>query len=347
MTSPLPPKRRDSVNLANLLRQDRTRLGQLDRGLVGGRFPSARPLKPSTADADLEDDAPDDQILFRNVDTVTATGPGTLTFPLSYEPIDGSLQVWWGGVPQPPTEWTLNGSTVTIPDPDSRIAAGRKFTAYYAYNDVEADVPTLDAITFRGLSKTIGALSTPVPAATQVGDTLLVIMVNLNGTIDAACTDSRVTEVDSALMTSPRTTHFSRVYMGTATTLADLNFTGPSPGNDLTVFVLAFAEPMTATSHAGTDSANTTPKAAPAVASSAALCVATQANNVTSGGSPVISGTGWTAVSDSGSNGNLTEFAVAKFLDTLASTTPAGTVSMGTGDGTKGFWVLTIGVHPA
>jgi hypothetical protein len=49
-------------------------------------------------------------------------------------------------------------------------------------------------------------------------------------------------------------------------------------------------------------------------------------------------------VSDSGTVGNFSEFAVATFLDNAATTTPAGSVAAGSGDHDKGFWVLTIGV---
>ena len=76
---------------------------------------------------------------FRNRDTFIATGPGTQTFTLTYVPLEGSLQVWWGGIPQSPTEWGRAGATVTIPDPDSRIKAGHVFSAYYAYDSLSPE----------------------------------------------------------------------------------------------------------------------------------------------------------------------------------------------------------------
>jgi hypothetical protein len=143
----------------------------------------------------------------------------------------------------------------------------------------------------------------------------------------------------------PDLSHMARVYMGKATTLDALTLASPTGVPDMTAFVLSFVESMAVTVTANTDSeVSPSTKAISAVSSSAALCVSAVANAVTTGGSPVISGTGWTTVSDSGPSGNFREFAVATFLDNAATTTPAGSVSAGSGDHGKGFWVLTIGV---
>lgn len=80
---------------------------------------------------------------FVNTDTTTATGPGQLQFQLTYTPRPGSLQVWWAGLPQPPTEWSLSGNVVTIPDPNSVIKSGQVFTAYYAHDSTEEPITTI------------------------------------------------------------------------------------------------------------------------------------------------------------------------------------------------------------
>lgn len=72
-------------------------------------------------------------IAFCDTDKVVATGPGILYLQLSYVPIPGSLEVFWGGLSQPPTEWTLSGNVVTITDPGNVIRSGHTFTACYAY----------------------------------------------------------------------------------------------------------------------------------------------------------------------------------------------------------------------
>lgn len=82
---------------------------------------------------------PDIVVGFENSDSVVATGPGTVLLQLTYLPNPvKSLQVWWGGVPQPPTEWTLVGNVVIIPDPTGIVRAGHKFTAYYRYTSIGA-----------------------------------------------------------------------------------------------------------------------------------------------------------------------------------------------------------------
>lgn len=149
MTSPRPPRLRDTRSLVDRVRQDRQNLQQLGVGFVGGRFPPARPLGSAAYVGDIEDDeATDgdtDQIAFCNTDQVVASGPGTVTLPLTYEPIDGSLHVRWNTLDQPTTEWALSGQTVTIPDPTSTIAAGDVLTAAYAYHpsDGVADIGDL------------------------------------------------------------------------------------------------------------------------------------------------------------------------------------------------------------
>lgn len=168
MTSPLPPKRRDSVNLANMLRQDRQRLSQLDRGLVFGKFPPARPLKPRWDDGGEDDDL-DEVISFWNTDRVAAKSAGTITLLLTYEPLDGSLHIRWNGIDQPPAEWRLDGRVVTFTDP--HIHVGDVLTAAYAYIEPDAATSTsLESLVLRGVTTHTGAL----PVETQVGDFVVV-----------------------------------------------------------------------------------------------------------------------------------------------------------------------------
>lgn len=283
------------------------------------------------------------QVLFRNTDamTVDAVGPQN-NFPLTYAPIDGSLQVWWNGHPQPPTEWSVSGATVTIPDATNRLKVGDKLQAYYAY-DPSAPRPILRSITLRGTSSVGGVATVSLPTGTVIGDTILLIVMNLSGSQNAGCGDQRVSLVDSAGMLPTGTVDFVRVYMGTATSLADLTISATYP-SQVSAFVLTFAEAMAPKTWSHTDNANTSPKSIPSINGSAALCVAAQANSTATGGSPVISGTGWSFVADSGTWGNSNEFAVASFLNLAATSSPAGSVTKGSGDGAKGFWAVTIGV---
>lgn len=140
--SPLPPRRRDSRNLADLIRQNKTNLGQLGRGFVGGRDPRIRPLGSAALYGDLEDDSSDidtERIEFSNSDRVVASTDGTVTLVLTHQPIDGSLHVRWDGDDLEPTEWTLSSRTLTFTN--QHVKVGDIITAAYAYYPSDA-VPT-------------------------------------------------------------------------------------------------------------------------------------------------------------------------------------------------------------
>lgn len=189
MTSPLPPRRRDSRDLADLIRQGRTNARQLGVGFAGGRFPPIRPLGATALYGDNEDDTASDAIGFENTDTATASGPGPVTFHLTHTPIDGSLHIRWNGIDQPASEWVLVDSTVTIPDPTSVIESGDVFTAAYAYL-LDADDAGLDWSLVGITTVNTPTTSVALPAGTQAGD-LIIFAVASAGASTAS--DSRLT----------------------------------------------------------------------------------------------------------------------------------------------------------
>lgn len=140
---PLQPSRRDTAKPEDVLRHHQSYLRSLDPGYLDGRLATPQPVRPGTSLVVGGDDGGDAEgdagIAFENGDRLVAVGSGTVTFDLTYEPIDGSLHVRWNGIDQPPSEWSLDGQTVTIPDPTALIDAGDLFTAAYAYylSDVE------------------------------------------------------------------------------------------------------------------------------------------------------------------------------------------------------------------
>lgn len=188
MTSPLPPKRRDSRNLADLLRQDRTRLGQLDRGLVGGRFPPARPLKPQFDDSDDDFDVP--AILGENTDHAACVSNGaTIQIPLSHVPETGTEQVFYNGTPLKWSDWTRTDTVLTIPG-EPWFRAGKVAWVDYLYYDDdgagESDPASFVAVTTIQGDHTSIAL----PGTSTSGD-MLVLVLHARDT--SACSDPRFT----------------------------------------------------------------------------------------------------------------------------------------------------------
>lgn len=167
MTSPRPPRLRDTKGLEDRVRQDAQNLKQLGVGFVGGRFPPAKPLGSTAQFGDLEDDeAGDDDaedtaaIAFCNTDRATATTAGIIAMNLTHEPVAGSLHIYWNGLAQPPTEWTLSGRTVTFPE--HLVAVGDVLNAAYAYYPSDslnfvAEVTADDPIMWADLAETSGA----------------------------------------------------------------------------------------------------------------------------------------------------------------------------------------------
>lgn len=223
MTSPFPPRHRDSRNLADLMRQQKTNARQLGVGFVSGRYPPLRPLGATALFGDVEDDQSDvgddttSGIFFENGDRVTAAGTGVATLYLSHEPIAGSLHVRWNGIDQPPTEWSLSGSVVTIPDPDRRIADGDIISAAYAYYGGEEAAE----ISYRDSTSATDAWA--IPSGAVAGDLLVAVgMVESTKTVTANGWTSVGTSaaVTHGTAHSPQTYHLvvlTKVYDGTST----------------------------------------------------------------------------------------------------------------------------------
>jgi hypothetical protein len=146
VTSPLPPRRRDSRNLADLIRQDRQNLKQVGVGMVGGRFPPARLRGQPAVDLDDEDDDLDDtaELAAINTDRVVVSTAGVAVLPLTYVPLDGSLHVRWDGDDLEPRDWVMSGQSVVVAYPHLHV--GDVLSAAYLYYPSDApDAPDLGA----------------------------------------------------------------------------------------------------------------------------------------------------------------------------------------------------------
>lgn len=94
-------------------------------------------------------------------DTVTIAAPGeSHTVGLSYEPIEHSEHVYWNGLYQPVSEWSRDGQTVTVPDPDQVVAAGDKIEVKYLHLDESAVRVILPFQSTGWLRKQVGYSST-------------------------------------------------------------------------------------------------------------------------------------------------------------------------------------------
>lgn len=214
----LPPSRKDATgpppqdvsDLRYLVRHHGSALRRLDPGGLGGRFITPSPVRGTTSDLVGSDDDGDgaDDIQFINTDTATAVTAGTVTLNLTYEPIEGSLHFRWNGLDQPPTEWTLDGQTVTFVNP--HIHLGDVVTAAYAYVATDDDAPEPATATLRGTTSASGAngpalSGLPLPVGTVVGD-LIVICAPGNVTVS----DTRLSSIGNGM------------WIGWATNLADI-----------------------------------------------------------------------------------------------------------------------------
>jgi hypothetical protein len=157
----LPPSRKDTFgppkagrnlsDLSALVRHHGTYLRNLDPGIQDGRWNSLKPVPPGPAIDLVGDDGGDGaaggaDIAFWNTDQAVAGEPGQITLTLTYEPIDGSLHIRWNGIDQPPTEWTLDGQTVTFTS--DLIRYGDLLTSAYAYDNGEIPDPSSDVVTY-------------------------------------------------------------------------------------------------------------------------------------------------------------------------------------------------------
>lgn len=178
MTSPLPPKRRDTKSLDDLVRHLRLNSKQLGVGQVDGRFPPAKPLGPAALEDDeTEDDETGDTaaIAFHNTDAATAGATGIIALPLTYAPIDGSLHVYWNGVAIEPSAWSLAGQTITFVE--HRIRTGARLHAEYAYypSDAVVEIPDTPTLVFSDTDWDNDAFS--FPAGANDGEFILAIAV--------------------------------------------------------------------------------------------------------------------------------------------------------------------------
>jgi len=210
MTSPLPPRLRDTTSLFDRVRQDRANLKQLYPGFVGGRFAPARRLGSATQIGDIEDDSETDAetatIAFSNTDTVTATTAGRVTLSLTYVPVDGSLHVYWNGVALAPSEYVLSGQTVTFSD--HLVFVGDVLTSAYAY--YPSDVPELLPPSFVGASTAAYTDShIDEPVGTLPGDRLVLALNSLGS---PSFSDPRF----SAVYQGSRSGVYEEIWVGTA-----------------------------------------------------------------------------------------------------------------------------------
>lgn len=181
---------------------------------------------------------PDDSVYFENTDTGTASGPGDLELDLTHTPISKSLHVYWNGLHQAPTEWTLTGTRLTLSDPDDLLQAGDVIAAAYAYNDVSA--PSAVPLTFLGATADIDAWTFP-SEATDGGLLIAVAMVvdtktpTLNGWTNLGQTDL-VTHAASSGTYTYRLIALATTYEAGVTALPTI----PSFGLDSVCLMAAF-----------------------------------------------------------------------------------------------------------
>ena len=124
---------------------------------------------------------------------------GSFTFTLSHIPIDESVQAAWGGVTQPPTEYTVDTEGVVTWQLEGFEKAGDTFWFHYQYlvgaaSDADGGgggTPTLQPLTFAGVltsRSTAPTTTLDLPEGTQIGDLVAVAMWR---TDEADVTDAR------------------------------------------------------------------------------------------------------------------------------------------------------------
>ena len=328
MTSPLPPRRRDSRNLADLIRQDRQNLKQVWVGGGGGRVPQARPLSRNVTDGN-EDDDELELIEFLNTDTFTASGPGTFTGTLTFEPETGSEHVYWNGLAQPPTEWSRDGTTLTVKDPSGHLRAGDKIDVAYAYYDQTPDAPDLLVV---GATIATGPItSIAVPAGVVAGDLLLLVSAAFG---PVTTSDSRIVGTHQAFGTGELVAWGYADGSGTAVAVSVDGGTFGYASTSLVAYRGVRVIPPVAqnTSTGSTLTAATFPNA------NAALCAAVSYNGTATGTlSPDTTGD-W--ITDSSEFHVKTNVRVSHWVSADPATTPLGLFTLG-GDN-AGFGAVTL-----
>lgn len=210
MTSPLPPRLRDTKTINDRVRQDRANLKQLYPGFVGGRFAPARRLGANQQLGDIEDDSEGDEeaaaLAFCNTDATTAVTSGRINLHLTYVPVDGSLHLYWNGVALPPTEYLLNGQTVTFADHLIHVDD----TLYAAYAYYPADIPEPEPLELVGTTTANYAdANIAIPGGTVPGDLLI---LGLNSLGSPSFSDARLT----AAYQGSRSGVYEEIWIGTA-----------------------------------------------------------------------------------------------------------------------------------
>jgi hypothetical protein len=338
VTSPLPPRFRDTRSLEDRVSQDRRNLRSLGVGFVGGRFPLVRPLGSDALLGDTGDDEADsvDEILFRNVDNATCLTAGIVTLHLTYTPIDGSLHIRWNGIDQPPTEWILIDKTVTFIAPHLHV--GDVITSAYAYYFEESEISPL---VLRGASLPINSpTAIPLDPATEIGDLIVVgnATMHYNGAPGGGTpSDARLTQVGHG------------AWVGTATHLGPVTFADPLAFDTdrHTAAVATFAPPSAYKNDGdvGPGSGPTGTLAAPVVAASGAVLVITNGTIPPNNTVP----TGYTVAvhpDGSGLGSNVCQVGIGYWTDVDASTSPAGSIHYDCH--TSGFaYATTIGIETA
>lgn len=129
----LGPPPRDTTDLARIVRHHGSYLRSLEPGIQDGRFATPRPVPGVGAQLVGGDGGGEggEELAAWDADQTTATAAGKITLNLTYEPIENTLLVFWNGVRQLPTEWTLDEQTVTFTEPDVHV--GDNLSAYYWY----------------------------------------------------------------------------------------------------------------------------------------------------------------------------------------------------------------------
>src|SRR5690349_179556 len=224
---PLPPSRRDVTgppprnvsDLSSIIRHHDSWQRRFALGGLSGRFGTPSPVLGNSqiVGGDAGGDGADDLQAWDS-DQITATVAGTVTLHLTYEPIENGLIVFWDGDRLLPTEYVLDGQTVTFTNP--HIHVGDNLSAWYLYLADDSDV--LEMV----LRGTVGPVNAPtviaLPDGTQVGDLIVVANATMhyNGTVGGgAPSDSRLTQVGHG------------AWVGIATSLAPINFVDPLAGD--------------------------------------------------------------------------------------------------------------------
>lgn len=143
LVGPPPRDPRDHSDLSSMIRHQGSYLRQLDAGIMGGRWATPRPVPKVGAQlvggGDSDGDA--EEIAFWNTDRATATTAGRIVLNLTFEPIDGSLTVYWNDGGQPPTDYILDVDAQLVTFINPHVKVGHVLWAEYAYYPTDFTEP--------------------------------------------------------------------------------------------------------------------------------------------------------------------------------------------------------------